>query len=175
MLLLASRLGLRASDIAGLKFSDINWEKSEISLVQYKTKVPIKLPLLTDVGNAIIDYLKHGRFNSKSEHVFISSRAPYVDATHGMVSSAINNIISNAGVSIKYRHHGPHSLRHSLASTLLENGTSIPVISEVLGHKSTTSTMTYLKIDLASLMKCALPVSNVKDAFYEQKGGALYE
>jgi site-specific recombinase XerD len=131
--------------------------------------------LLTDVGNAIIDYLKHGRFKSSSQRIFISGRAPYVDATKAMVCAALNGVISNAGVSVKYRHHGPHSMRHSLASTLLQNGTTIPVISEVLGHKNTASTMTYLKIDIASLQKSALPVTPVAEEFYTQKGGAFYE
>ena len=175
MLLLASRLGLRASDIAKLRFSDIDWQKNEITLEQCKTGEPIILPLLSDVGNAIIDYLKYGRFDSTSRYVFISSRAPYVDGTKAMVCAAINRVISDAGVSIKYRHHGPHSMRHSLASTLLQNGTVIPVISEVLGHKTTTSTLTYLKIDIVSLRKCALPVLPVGDEFYNQKGGAFYE
>ncbi len=175
MLLLATRLGLRASDIAGLEFSNINWKENKISLVQCKTNEPIELPLLADVGNAIIDYLKHGRVKSDSIHVFLSTRAPYVNANAGSVSGAINDIISKAGVSVKYRHHGPHSMRHSLASTLLRNGTSFPIISEVLGHKYTSSTMTYLKIDVTLLMKCALPVLPVNKDFYEQKGGAFYE
>jgi site-specific recombinase XerD len=175
MLLLSSRLGLRASDIAALKFSDISWTKNEIGITQCKTREPVILPLLADVGNAIIDYLKQGRFNSNSRHVFLSARAPYVEATRQMVCSALSEIISNAGISIKYRHHGPHSMRHSLASALLQNGTSLPVISDVLGHKAMTSTMTYLTIDIASLLKCALPVTPVDELFYMQKGGAFYE
>lgn len=175
MLLLATRLGLRASDIANLAFSNIDWKRNEIQLVQCKTKEMIILPLLADVGNGIIDYLKNGRFQSEHGKIFISSRAPYVPATKYMVSSALNRVISAAGVSIKYRHHGPHSMRHSLASTLLKNGIPIPVISEVLGHKTTISTMTYLKIDISSLLKCALPVMPVREGFYTQKGGAFYE
>lgn len=175
MLLLATRLGLRGSDIANLKFSNINWKNCKITLVQYKTKEPIELPLLTDVGNAIIDYLKYGRVESDSSHIFLSTRAPYVNACGSIVCSVINNIISDAGVSIKYRHHGPHSMRHSLASTMLKNGVSFPIISEALGHKYTSSTMTYLKIDITSLLKCALPVPTINDNFYTQKGGAFYE
>ena len=175
MLLLATRLGLRASDIAGLEFSNIDWKENRINLVQFKTKEPIELPLLADVGNAIIDYLKYGRVKSDSSHVFLSTRAPYVDTMRGSVACTINGIISRAGVSVKYRHHGPHSMRHSLASTLLRNGASYPVISEVLGHKHTSSTMTYLKIDISLLMRCALPVLSVDNDFYEQKGGAFHE
>jgi len=175
MLLLATRLGLRTSDIAGLEFFDINWKENRINFVQFKTKEPIELPLLADVGDAIIDYLKYGRVKSDSPRVFLSTRAPYVDTRRESVASTINDIISNAGVSVKYCHHGPHSIRHSLASTLLRNGTSYPVISEVLGHKHSGSTMIYLKIDISLLMSCALPVMPVSKDFYKQKGGAFYE
>jgi len=174
MLLLASRLGLRASDIAGLNFSSIDWVKNEINLTQYKTGNPISLPLLSDVGNAIIDYLKNGRFNSASQYVFITARPPYVPATNLMVCMAIRNIILKSGVSVNNRHHGPHALRHSLASRQLENNVSIHVISEILGHAGIDTTMSYLRIDLTSLLKCSLPVPPVSDHFYMQKGGVFY-
>jgi site-specific recombinase XerD len=175
MLLLASRLGLRASDIAHLKFSNIDWDNYEIHLTQYKTGKSIILPLLSDVGNAIIDYLQHGRFQSDSGHVFLSARAPYIPANKTIVCQAIARIIEQSGVSIEKRHHGPHSLRHSLASRLLENSVSINVISETLGHTSTETTMSYLRIDISSLLKCSLPVPPVCDDFYMQLGGAFYE
>jgi integrase len=175
MLLLASRLGLRASDIAGLKFDNIDWEKNEINLTQYKTGNSLTLPLLSDVGNAIIDYLKHGRFMSDSRHVFLSARAPYVPATKSTVCAAIRYIIERSGVSVENRRHGPHAMRHSLSGRLLENNESISVISEVLGHSNTETTMSYLRIDVTSLLKCSLPVPPVCDNFYMQKGGLFYE
>jgi len=174
MLLLASRLGLRASDIAHLQFSNIDWEKNEIRLIQYKTGNPISLPLLNEVGNAIIDYLKYGRFHTESQHVFISSRAPYIPANKNIVCSAIQEVITKSRVKTDSRRHGPHSLRHSLACCLLKNEVPMPVISETLGHAKTDSTMTYIRIDLISLMKCALQVPSVSDDFYTQKGGAFY-
>lgn len=174
MLLLASRLGLRASDIAGLKFSEIDWDNDTITLKMKKTGKIIVLPLLADVGNAIIDYLKHGRPKTELQNIFLTSRAPYVAATKDMVCSAINTAICKSGVDVSNKHHGPHSLRHSLASAMLEGGTTIPVISESLGHRKTETTMTYLKIDIKSLLKCALAVPPVQEAFYMQKGGAFY-
>jgi site-specific recombinase XerD len=175
MLLLASRLGLRASDIANLKFNNIDWEQNEIRLTQYKTGNPVILPLLSDVGNAIIDYLQHGRFKSDSCHVFLSARAPYVPATRTMVSSALSCIILQSEVETQNRHHGPHSLRHSLAGRLLENNVPIQVISETLGHSKTETTMTYMRIDISSMLKCSLPVPLVSDSFYMQRGGVFYE
>jgi len=174
MVLLASRLGLRASDIANLRFSSIDWERNLIRLCMQKTGKTIELPLLADVGNAIVDYLRYGRPISDLKHVFISSRAPYVSASKNMVSNAINRIICASGVDITGKHHGPHSLRHSLASAMLNDGTTIPVISESLGHQSSQSTLTYLKIDISHLRQCALPVPSVSDEFYMQRGGAFY-
>ena len=174
MLLLASRLGLRASDIANLQFSDIDWDKNMITLTMQKTKKVIELPLLADVGNAIIDYLRHGRPKSDSQNVFLSGNAPYVAATKGVVCAAINEIILRSGVDTSGKHHGPHSLRHSLASAMLNGGSLMPVISESLGHRSTQTTLAYLKIDIRSLQKCALPVPEIADCFYMQRGGAFY-
>lgn len=174
MLLLASRLGLRASDIANLQFSDIDWDKNMITLTMQKTKKVIELPLLADVGNAIIDYLRHGRPKSDSQNVFLSGNAPYVAATKNMVCAAINGIILRSGVDTSGKHHGPHSLRHSLASAMLNGGSMMPVISESLGHRSTQTTLAYLKIDIRSLQKCALPVPEIADCFYMQRGGAFY-
>ena len=175
MVLLASRLGLRASDIAGLQFGNIDWDTNLITIKMQKTQKLIELPLLVDVGNAIIGYLRYGRPNSTLQSVFLSSRAPYVGATKSCVCAAINQIICQSGIDTEGKHHGSHSLRHSLASTLLNDGTVLPVISEILGHKSTQTTMSYLKIDINSLQKCALPVSPVPNVFYMQKGGAFYE
>ena len=174
MILLASRLGLRASDIAGLRFDNIDWDKNTISLKMQKTQKQLELPLLADVGNAIVDYLRHGRHESSLPNMFIYSRAPYVAATKEMVCNAINVIICTSGIDIVGKHHGPHSLRHSLASAMLEQGTMMPVISESLGHRNTETTLTYLKIDIKSLLKCALPVPLVSDDFYMQRGGAFY-
>ena len=174
MLLLASRLGLRASDIANLQFTDIDWDKNMITLTMQKTGKVIELPLLADVGNAIIDYLRHGRHESALQSVFLSGNAPYVAATKAMVCKAIDEIICKSGVDTSGKHHGPHSLRHSLASAMLNGGAMMPVISESLGHRSTQTTLTYLKIDIRSLLKCALPVPTVADSFYMQRGGVFY-
>jgi site-specific recombinase XerD len=174
MVLLASRLGLRASDIAKLQFGDIDWDDNNITIKMQKTRRINQLPLLAQVGNAIVDYLKNGRPASSLKSVFLSGRAPYVGATKGCVCAAINTIITNSGVDVNLKHHGPHSLRHSLASAMMQEGASLPAISEALGHKHTDTTMIYLKINTQSLLKCALPVSMVLDGFYSQRGGAFY-
>lgn len=175
LLLLATRLGLRASDIAGLLFTNIDWDNSLITLQQRKTAKEIELPLLTQVGEAIINYLKFGRPQSSSAQIFLSARAPYRPMTGAAVSSAVRQIIDSSGICIGVRRHGPHSMRHSLASRLLENSVSLSVISESLGHKTTETTMTYLRIDIKALRECALEVPVVAEEFYNQKNGTFYE
>lgn len=174
MLLLATRLGLRSSDIAGLTFGNLDWGHNLISLVQCKTKKIIELPLLADVGEAIINYLKYGRPISGFQQVFLTASAPYRPVNSMIISGAVSRTIKASGVDIKGRKFGPHAMRHTLASQLLRNGTSLPVISETLGHSDTQVTMNYLRIDINSLMQCALDVPLVPINFYEQKGGVFY-
>ena len=95
--------------------------------------------------------------------------------THISLNGVISRIMQESGIDITGRKFGPHSMRHSLASNLLKAGVSIPIISSALGHKSSQTTMGYLRIDASNLRKCSLDVPEVPDSFYEQKGGAFYD
>jgi len=174
MLLLTTRLGLRSSDIAGLTFGNLDWDRNLICLIQYKTKKIVELPLLTEIGEALINYLKYGRPVSDSQQVFLTASAPYHPVNRMIINGAVSRTIIASGVDIKGRKFGPHAMRHTLASQLLHNGTSLPVISETLGHSDTQVTMNYLRIDIKNLMQCALDVPLVSIIFYEQKGGVFY-
>lgn len=174
MLLLTTRLGLRSSDIAGLTFGNLDWQRNLICLVQHKTKKIVELPLLAEVGEAIIDYLKYGRTLSHVQQVFLTAAAPYRPVNRMVINGAVSRTIMASGVDIKGRKFGPHAMRHTLASQLLRNGTSLPVISETLGHSDTQVTMNYLRIDINGLMQCALDVPLISMNFYEQKGGVFY-
>lgn len=168
MILLAARLGLRASDICGLKFENIHWETNTIHLNQKKTKEKIELPLFVELGNAIIDYLKYGRPVSDLQYIFLRAGQPYVKLEEPTLHSIVSFYLRRAGIrNIDQKKHGPHALRHSLVGILLEQKTPIPVISEVLGHTNTESTKTYLRIDLKSLRQCALEVPMIQSTFYE--------
>ena len=175
MMLLATRLGLRSSDIAHLSFNNMDWEHNTIKFYQFKTGKEIELPLLATVGEALIDYLKYGRKHSQSDRIFLYTRAPFSPMRNQAVSSAIGRVISSSGVDTTGRKHGAHAMRHSLACRFLENKEPMPVISEALGHQSTNTTMSYLRIDITSLSQCALDVPPISNHFYEQKGGAFYE
>jgi len=86
MILLAARVGLRSSDIVNLKFNNINWETNQISIKQQKTNSPATLPLLKDVGEAIINYIKNGRPNVANQHIFIREKFSFVDIFCSVIS-----------------------------------------------------------------------------------------
>lgn len=175
ILMILSRLGLRASDVCNLKFENILWENSLLSLYQYKTGKLIELPLLPEIGEALIEYLKFGRPVSSEPYVFLLAQSPFCKTTPSTINSLVNRAMNHAGINTTTRKHGSHALRHSLASILLKEQVVLPVISEVLGHSSSESTKVYLKIDEETLRQCALDVPEVSSAFYNQKGGSFYE
>lgn len=176
IILIAAKIGLRASDISRLKFDDLHWDTSTVEIKQCKTGKELVLPLLPDIGNAIIDYLKYGRPKSEEPYVFLTERPPCRPfPTSNVVTHVVQRAFRKAGIDIKGKKFGPHSLRHTLGFRMLEESTVLPVISEVLGHESTESTRYYLRIDLKSMRQCVLDVPQVAIDFYEQKGGAFYE
>lgn len=158
IILIAARLGLRAQDICDLSFNNLKWETNTIELLQEKTEKPIILPLLEDVGLAIIDYLKYARPECEStDAIFLRLIPPVGKLEAPTLHSIVTQHMRTAGIKIQDgKKHGPHALRHSLASALLEENTPLPVISEVLGHANTESTSVYLKINVNQLRTCSL-------------------
>jgi len=171
ILLIAIRLGIRASDICKLTFDNLKWESNTIEFKQNKTGDTIVLPLLNDVGEAVIDYIKYGRPAVETNNVFLRLCAPIGRLKAPTLHSIVTHYMNKSGILIpKGKKHGPHALRHSLASALLEKNIPMPVISEVLGHTDSKTTSTYLKIDILNLRKYALEVPPIKVA---PTGGVL--
>ena len=163
ILLIAIRLGLRIGDIRSLKKSSIDWNRKTINLKMSKTGQPIELPLLKDIGWAIIDYLQNGRPATNSECLFVRHRAPFnAFGDHNAFSRDLHRYILKAGLNMPGDHlHGMHSLRSTLAGNMLEIKSPLPIISEALGHQSVNTTSIYLKIDIDGLRKCALDPEEV--------------
>jgi len=166
MMVLGSRLGLRSSDIRGLTLSNLDWEENKISFVTQKTGKMSVLPLLNEVGDAIIDYLKV-RPVSDSKEVFLRAQPPFTKLSGSALYWVASSYIHRSGVRIPPgKKHGPHSLRHSLSSIMLESSVPLPIISDILAHSSTDTTKVYLKIDIRQLRECALevPLSHLRRA-----------
>ena len=158
IILLVARLGLRSIDVKHLKFSDFNWSEKYLEFSQSKTGRKVRLPILNDVGWAVIEYIKNGRPACDSPYVFLRHMAPILpfsdeDHLHQIIVKHMR--AAKLPVSAKKK-IGMHSLRHTLATTLLENHTSIDDVAGILGQQSAESTPTYLKSSLKMLSECAL-------------------
>ena len=159
MVLMAVRLGMRASDICSLEFQDIHWDRNTIEFITEKTGKATVLPLTADVGNAVIKYLKDVRPASKSPHVFLRMQAPYVRLNPAAMHNIVTRAFREAGIIVNSgRRHGPYALRASLATGMLEKNVPLPVIAETLSHSSTDTTKIYLKVDMPHLRRIALDV-----------------
>ena len=169
ILLLASEYGWRSSDIVNFRFSHIDWDKNVINFSQHKTGMPIEYPLLSSVGNAIIDYLKHGRPVTDAEEIIVSAETakkgkPLSTPT---VHSIVAKYMRKANIkNWKSKKHGPHSLRHSMATNMLKKNITMPIISTILGHQNTESTKVYLKVDIEKLKQCPLSMPKMYSKHY---------
>ena len=158
MILLVARLGLRSIDVKRLTFSCLKWEENRMELIQNKTHEPVSLPLLNDVGWAIIDYLKNGRPASDSPYVFLRHAAPIAPFSDGdHLHQVIVKYMRMAKLPVSGKKKvGMHSLRHTLATALLEKHVPIQEIADILGHQDADSTAVYLKSSLKLLRECSL-------------------
>lgn len=158
IILLVTRLGLRSIDVKRLEFADFDWPGNRLFVVQAKTGHRVALPLLKEVGWAVIDYIRHGRPVCDCPQVFLRHLAPigpFSDQDHLHQILVKHARVAHVPVSDK-RRHGMHSLRHTLATKLMEDGTPVEQIADILGHQSVQSTGVYLKSSLGLLAKCAL-------------------
>ena len=159
ILLLAAKLGLRASDIIRIELENIKWDAGVIEFYQQKSGHFTQLPLIEEIQYALLDYLKNSRPQTTFRNVFVRERAPVVPYEESVIIfNIVSSYIKRAGIEVGKKHHGPHSLRHSMASNLLEEKTPLPVIAAALGHSSTKNTSRYLRIDIELLRSVALEV-----------------
>lgn len=149
--------GLRIKDVAEMNINAINWDNETITIVQSKTGEKTIYRIHSVVGNALVDYLLNKRQESPETRLFLKYNGePFRSCSS--IGAVIVNAFINSNVQIKGRKYGSHSLRHSLASNLLAQDTSILLISKVLGHSSVDSTRIYAKVDIKHLRMCELEV-----------------
>ncbi len=155
LLLLLARLGLRAGEVVALTLDDIDWETGLIT-VRGKGRRVAQMPMPTEVGAAVTDYLSKARPQCSSRRVFIRAKAPFTGfATSVAICSLVDTALERAGVDSEYR--GSHLFRHSLATQMLKHGASLPEIGDLLRHRRPDTTAIYAKVDLVSLRSIALP------------------
>jgi len=153
IILLLARLGLRASDVAALRFADIDWNDGSI-LVKGKSQREARLPLPQEVGDAILAYLQH-RPRVRNERVFLRCVAPFRGLQRGGVSQIVRRNMRRADLTAPS--YGSHILRHTAATEMLRQGVSLYDIGSVLRHRSADMSAYYAKVDMGLLKQVAQP------------------
>jgi len=147
-------LGLRSCEIAHLMLSDIDWRAGTVTLRGTKSLRQDLLPLPMTTGQALADYLQHERPTTANPAVFVRHLTPY-DQPIG--ASAIQKVICRAYHRIGLTHSRSHALRHTLACRLVESGSSLKEVADVLRHRSLSTTLIYAKLDTPKLSTVPLP------------------
>lgn len=154
MVLLLARLGLRAPEVAAMQLNDVDWRAGEI-IVRGKGKRHDRVPMPSDVGEALAEYIRRDRV-TPSRTLFVNSRSPHEPFRNGQVLNTIlKGAFAKAGLTRPTKYVGSHILRHSLATNLVRRGASLSEVADVLRHRSRASTLIYAKLDLEGLRSIA--------------------
>ncbi len=152
ILMLLTRLGLRAGEVAAIRIDDIDWRQGLLT-VRGKGNTLAELPVPVDVGEAMADYLRHGRPPCSSRHLFVSVRAPFAGLSADSIGSAVRRACSGAGLA----GFGPHRLRHAVACQLLRDGAALAEIGQHLRQRDPRTTARYAAVDVTALAALARP------------------
>ena len=152
VLMLLSRLGLRAGEVAALELADVDWRAGEL-VVHGKGASTSRLPLPADVGEALAGYLRRGRPDCPVRTLFVRARAPHGAMTAAAVKGVVRWAARRAGLGTV----GAHRLRHTCATELLRAGGTLEEVGQVLRHRDVATTAIYAKVDRAALEALALP------------------
>jgi site-specific recombinase XerD len=162
VLLLVVQLGIRISDIANLRLDNLKWDRKEIEFIQSKSNKNAVYPLLDDTGWAIIDYIRYARPQNGYDNVFLACNAPYTNLHPASINAILKRQMKRCGIQKKAGTvSGMHSLRHALARRLLEQGTSLDNVANIMVHTDYNSTFPYLKVDIDGLRNCGLSLEGV--------------
>lgn len=155
ILQLLATYGLRSGEISRLRLEDVDWRADILNIRHSKSGARSQLPLLEPVGEALIHYLRNGRPEADVREIFVRTRAPYVPMVR--IYSEVRRRIEAAGIELSGK-RGPHIFRHARAVSLLRAEVPRKVIGDVLGHRSTESTIPYLKLATEDLRAIALEI-----------------
>lgn len=165
ILLIATQTGLRAIDVLGLQFGNIDWEEQNINIVQHKTDKALVLPFGVAAGNAIADYILNGRPDSDSAYIFLRARTPHKKLESWSGHSIVKRAAKKAGVTWSVDEwKGFHSFRRSLGNWMLESEIPLSIISEILGHAKVDSSKPYIMTHHSKLQMCALTLHGIETA-----------
>jgi len=156
ILMLLSRLGLRAKETAGMRLNDLDWVNGSLLIRSTKTHSERILPMAQEVGDSLVSYLRYGRPATPHRRIFLDHTAPFRPL---QTASAITHIVQRLlkRACIERQSSGAHLFRHTAASQMVNRGASFKEVADILGHQSLQTTGIYAKLDLAALSETALP------------------
>jgi len=158
VILLASRLGIRAGDITEMTLDNIDFNNNKISFIQNKTGRALSLPLLPEIREAIQDYLQFARPNVRINYLFIKANAPFDKISTSAIRHALTGYFKLAGINISNKKHGSHTLRSSMASSMINRDIPYEVVRKTLGHTDPQAIKRYAKVDIKNLRLYAIGV-----------------
>ena len=164
VILLGAVTGLRAVDVLRLKLDNIDWQRGEIKIAQTKTGNTLVLPLTADVGEAVKDYILHGRPNSPAGNVFIRIKAPHIAFCDAWSIGYIYDTYRKKAGLPREAFDGRcfHSLRRTLGKNMVTSGVSVTTVAQVLGQERLDSAKKYISLDSEHLLECALDFSGIE-------------
>jgi integrase/recombinase XerD len=154
ILLLLVTYGLRSREVAALTLDDIDWKRERLAVPERKAGHSTAFPLSASVGEALLDYLQHGRPESSDRHVFFRAAAPLRPIGADAVSGRARHYLLKAGIDVP--RPGSHTLRHSAVQRLVDADFTLKAIGDFVGHRSARSTEVYAKVAVESLRQVAL-------------------
>jgi integrase len=159
MVLLAVSTGLRCCDIVALRLDQIDWRRDEIRLVQAKTSQPLVLPLSAWAGNAVAEWILHGRPDCDAPEVFVRLMAPFVKLGKSTGSTLMRRRLTRAGIDHVARDGKSfHALRRTAGTRLIESGAGLPLAAQILGHARIDSSRRYFALASEQIRQCCLPL-----------------
>jgi len=156
ILLLAARYGLRSCDIVNLKFTNFDFDKKQLKFIQKKTNVDVSTVIDQDLISCLKDYINFHRPQKPSEYIFLNENAPFNLMNTGVIRYMMKKYFLSAEINVGNRKRGPHALRSSLASAMIENDIPYEVVEKKLGHQSLDSISRYVKVSAEKLRQCSL-------------------
>lgn len=175
IVLLATRLGLRLEDIRTMSFSELDFKNDVVCLVQDKTFAQLDLPMVAELKNALLDYIKNVRpsigISETSDVIFRNNKPPHNLLSKSGIVACFRRALRKAGIVCGNRGHGPRAFRSSLASSMVNDGVPYEAVRRTLGHIDPNAISHYAKLDTQRLRFYALPIPNATGAFADFLNG----
>jgi integrase/recombinase XerC len=147
-------LGLRRGEIAKLQLTDIDWRDGTVTIRHTKVYREDILPLPAVTGRALADYIRFERPKTTNPAIFVRTLAP---RDQPLAADAIQRVLRDAYRRIGLTHGRTHALRHTLACRMVNHGSSLKEVADVLRHRSLNTSLIYAKLDIHSLAAVVLP------------------